>query len=55
MLELVYSICFSSCVGLKVAVKRIVGGKWGACGAQACIGIDYVLVEDKFKNNLVIM
>ncbi|XP_062143551.1 aldehyde dehydrogenase family 3 member F1-like [Alnus glutinosa] len=37
----------------KVAVKRIVGGKWGACGAQACIAIDYVLVEDKFKNNLI--
>lgn len=55
MLELVYLICFSSCVGLKVAVQRIVGGKWGACSGQACIGIDYVLVEDQFKSNLVIM
>jgi hypothetical protein len=55
MLELVYLICFSSCVGLKVAVKRIIGGKWGACSGQACIGVDYVLVEDKFKSNLVTM
>lgn len=55
MLELVYLICFSSCVGLKVAVKRIIGGKWGACSGQACVGVDYVLVEDKFKTNLVTM
>ncbi|KAF7828920.1 Aldehyde dehydrogenase family 3 member F1 [Senna tora] len=37
----------------RLAVRRIVGGKWGPCSGQACIGIDYVLVEDKFKNVLV--
>ncbi|CAA0839239.1 Aldehyde dehydrogenase family 3 member F1 [Striga hermonthica] len=30
---------------LQVAVKRIAGGKWGPCAGQACIGIDYVLVQ----------
>ncbi|KAJ7953073.1 Aldehyde dehydrogenase [Quillaja saponaria] len=38
---------------LKVAIKRIVGGKWGPCSGQACIGIDYVLVEDKLKTILI--
>lgn len=32
---------------LQVAVKRIVGGKWGPCAGQACIGVDYVLVQQK--------
>ncbi|XP_022136446.1 aldehyde dehydrogenase family 3 member F1 [Momordica charantia] len=38
---------------MKVAVKRIVGGKWGPCSGQACIGIDYVLVEEKFASELI--
>ncbi|KAF3440751.1 hypothetical protein FNV43_RR19037 [Rhamnella rubrinervis] len=38
---------------MKVAVKRIVGGKWGPCGGQVCIGIDYVLVEEKFASTLI--
>lgn len=38
---------------LKVAVQRIAGAKWGPCGGQACIGIDYVLVEDKFASTLI--
>ncbi|KAH7519963.1 hypothetical protein FEM48_Zijuj08G0093200 [Ziziphus jujuba var. spinosa] len=33
---------------IKVAVKRIVAGKWGPCSGQACIGVDYMLVEEKF-------
>ncbi|XP_059439079.1 aldehyde dehydrogenase family 3 member F1 [Corylus avellana] len=37
----------------KVAVKRIIGGKWGACSGQACVGVDYILLEDKFKTNLI--
>ncbi|KAL1369740.1 hypothetical protein HN51_000109 [Arachis hypogaea] len=37
----------------KLAVKRIVGGKWGPCSGQACIGIDYVLVEEKVSSHLV--
>ncbi|KAI3451021.1 hypothetical protein Pfo_007686 [Paulownia fortunei] len=38
---------------LKVAVKRIAGGKWGPCAGQACIGIDYVLVQQKLAPLLV--
>ncbi|KAM0945566.1 putative aldehyde dehydrogenase (NAD(P)(+)) [Dioscorea sansibarensis] len=38
---------------LKVAVRRIVGGKWGPCCGQACIGVDYLLVEDKFASILI--
>ncbi|KAI4314795.1 hypothetical protein L6164_027667 [Bauhinia variegata] len=38
---------------LKTAVKRIVGGKWGPCSGQACIAVDYVLVEEKFAPVLI--
>ncbi|KAF5207860.1 Aldehyde dehydrogenase [Thalictrum thalictroides] len=38
---------------LKIAVKRILGGKYASCGGQACIGIDYVLVDEKFAPKLV--
>ncbi|KAL0549644.1 hypothetical protein IC582_014131 [Cucumis melo] len=38
---------------MKVAAKRIVGGNWGPCTGQACIGIDYALVDDKFALELV--
>ncbi|XP_008803615.2 aldehyde dehydrogenase family 3 member F1 [Phoenix dactylifera] len=37
----------------KMAVERVVGGKWGPCCGQACIAIDYMLVEDKFAPILV--
>ncbi|XP_028774621.1 aldehyde dehydrogenase family 3 member F1 [Neltuma alba] len=37
----------------RMAVKRIVGGKWGTCSGQACIGIDYVLVEEKLADVLI--
>ncbi|KAK7250789.1 hypothetical protein RIF29_33466 [Crotalaria pallida] len=37
----------------KLAAKRIVGGKWGPCSGQACIGIDYVLVEEKLSSALI--
>ncbi|XP_027346907.1 aldehyde dehydrogenase family 3 member F1 [Abrus precatorius] len=37
----------------KFAAKRIVGGKWGPCSGQACIGIDYLLVEEKFSSALI--
>lgn len=39
----------------KVSVDRIVGGKWGSCSGQACIGIDYLLVEEKFAPIVVEM
>ncbi|CAM8964545.1 unnamed protein product [Rhodiola kirilowii] len=37
----------------KVAVKRVLGAKFGACGGQACIAIDYILVEKKNVEKLV--
>ncbi|KAM4084744.1 hypothetical protein ACJW30_08G155700 [Castanea mollissima] len=43
----------SSSWDLKVAVKRIVYGKFGCCAAQACIAIDYILVEMKFTRTVV--
>ncbi|KAL6903414.1 hypothetical protein ACP4OV_004227 [Aristida adscensionis] len=33
---------------LRYAVNRVVGGKWSCCAGQACIAIDYVLVEERF-------
>ncbi|KAG5623400.1 hypothetical protein H5410_008618 [Solanum commersonii] len=43
----------SNSYDLQVAVKRIAGGKWGPCNGQACIGIDYVLVETQFAPVLI--
>ncbi|KAL4326985.1 hypothetical protein AHAS_Ahas13G0054800 [Arachis hypogaea] len=43
----------SSSWDLEVAVKRILVGKYGACGGQACIAIDYVLVENQYYPKLV--
>lgn len=43
----------SSSWDTKVAVKRIILGKFGACAGQACIAIDYILVEKKFAPTLV--
>ncbi|KAH1113361.1 hypothetical protein J1N35_006739 [Gossypium stocksii] len=37
----------------KVTAKRIVGGKWGPCTGQACIAIDYLLVEEKLASILI--
>lgn len=37
----------------EAAVNRIIGAKYGACGGQACIAIDYVLIENKFTSTLV--
>ncbi|XP_024032931.1 aldehyde dehydrogenase family 3 member F1 isoform X2 [Morus notabilis] len=44
---------FSNPRDFKVAIKRIVGGKWGPCSGQACIGIDYLLVEEKLASTLI--
>lgn len=38
---------------IEVAVKRLASAKWGAYSGQACIGIDYLLVEEKFASALV--
>ncbi|XP_020224013.1 aldehyde dehydrogenase family 3 member F1 [Cajanus cajan] len=37
----------------EVAAKRILVAKFGACAGQACIAIDYILVEKGFSSNLV--
>lgn len=48
-----------SCIGnnliltCKSTAQRIVIGKFGACAGQACVAIDYVLVEHKFISTLV--
>lgn len=38
---------------LQVAIKRIASGKWGPCSGQACVGIDYILVEHQHASKLV--
>ncbi|KAH6812950.1 aldehyde dehydrogenase 3F1 [Perilla frutescens var. frutescens] len=37
----------------QTALKRILAAKFGTCAGQACIGIDYILVENKFSSTLV--
>ncbi|XP_057953466.1 aldehyde dehydrogenase family 3 member F1-like isoform X2 [Malania oleifera] len=37
----------------KMTVKRLVTGKFGVCGGQACVGVDYILVEKQFASTLV--
>ncbi|KAI9195086.1 hypothetical protein LWI28_011458 [Acer negundo] len=37
----------------EVAINRIVVSKYGACAGQACIAIDYVLVEEQFTSTVV--
>ncbi|XP_057456193.1 aldehyde dehydrogenase family 3 member F1-like [Lotus japonicus] len=43
----------SSSWDLEVAVKRIMVGKYGTCAGQACIAVDYVLVENRYCLKLV--
>ncbi|XP_066344410.1 aldehyde dehydrogenase family 3 member F1-like [Miscanthus floridulus] len=38
---------------LQISVNRIIVGKWSTCAAQACIAIDYVLVEERFAPILI--
>lgn len=37
----------------KVAMKRLTSAKWGACGGQTCVAVDYVLVEEQYASSLV--
>ncbi|KQK00542.1 aldehyde dehydrogenase family 3 member F1 isoform X2 [Brachypodium distachyon] len=37
----------------QVAVNRIAGAKWSTCAGQACIAIDYILVEEQFAPILI--
>ncbi|KAK1587670.1 hypothetical protein Q3G72_015660 [Acer saccharum] len=43
----------SSPSDIKTMVKRVMGGKWGPCSGQACIGVDYILVEEKFAPTMI--
>ncbi|KAE9600365.1 putative aldehyde dehydrogenase (NAD(+)) [Lupinus albus] len=43
----------SASLDKKVAVKRILVAKYGACAGQACIAIDYILVQKSFSSELV--
>ncbi|XP_027355342.1 aldehyde dehydrogenase family 3 member F1-like [Abrus precatorius] len=38
---------------IEVATKRIIVGKYGTCAGQACIAIDYVLVERGYCSKVV--
>ncbi|GJN02199.1 hypothetical protein PR202_ga19524 [Eleusine coracana subsp. coracana] len=38
----------SSARELQIAVNRIVGAKWSCCAGQACLAIDYLLVEERY-------
>ncbi|CAH8274149.1 unnamed protein product [Arabidopsis lyrata] len=40
---------------IKSVVKRIAGGKWGSCSGQACISVDYVLIEKSYASSLIDM
>ncbi|CAA0805790.1 Aldehyde dehydrogenase family 3 member F1 [Striga hermonthica] len=37
----------------KIALRRMVSAKFGTCAGQACIAIDYILVEKDFASTLV--
>ncbi|GFP87015.1 aldehyde dehydrogenase family 3 member f1 [Phtheirospermum japonicum] len=43
----------SSSWAQKMAVNRILSAKFGTCAGQACVAIDYILVEKKFSSTLV--
>ncbi|PWZ45081.1 hypothetical protein Zm00014a_002633 [Zea mays] len=38
---------------LQISVNRMIAGKWSSCAGQACIAIDYVLVEERFAPILI--
>ncbi|KAH7686947.1 Aldehyde dehydrogenase NAD(P)-dependent protein [Dioscorea alata] len=43
----------SSSKDRQAAINRVVGGKWGSCYGQVCIGIDYLFVEEKFVSVVI--
>ncbi|KAG0454037.1 hypothetical protein HPP92_025341 [Vanilla planifolia] len=38
---------------MMITVNRVAGAKWGLCSGQACISIDYILVDEKFAPVLI--
>uniref|UniRef100_A0A0D9YVN2 Aldehyde dehydrogenase n=1 Tax=Oryza glumipatula TaxID=40148 RepID=A0A0D9YVN2_9ORYZ len=45
--------CLDSKRECQVAVNRIIGAKWSTCAGQACVAIDYILVEEEFAPFLI--
>lgn len=43
----------SSARKVQIAVNRLISAKWSSCAGQACIAIDYVLVEERFAPTLI--
>ncbi|KAF6147756.1 hypothetical protein GIB67_006729 [Kingdonia uniflora] len=37
----------------KIALKRLVSGKYSPCSGQACVGVDYILVDENFAPALI--
>lgn len=35
-------------------MNRVIFAKWSSCAGQACIAIDYVLVEERFAPTLLL-
>ncbi|KAJ9697977.1 hypothetical protein PVL29_007203 [Vitis rotundifolia] len=46
---------FSSSWDKEMVIKRVLGGKFGTCAGQACIAIDYILVQEGFAPTLVLL
>ncbi|KAK8940406.1 Aldehyde dehydrogenase family 3 member F1 [Platanthera zijinensis] len=38
---------------IRVTINRVAAAKWGLCSGQACIAIDYLLVEENFAPLLI--
>ncbi|GER38355.1 aldehyde dehydrogenase [Striga asiatica] len=45
--------CLPSSWDQKIALRRMLSAKFGTCAGQACIAIDYILVEKNFASTLV--
>ncbi|KAK0575961.1 hypothetical protein LWI29_009673 [Acer saccharum] len=46
-------VVVDSGINLQVAVRRIIGGKWGCNNGQACISPDYIIITKDYAPNLV--
>ncbi|KAM0915425.1 hypothetical protein ACQ4PT_010834 [Festuca glaucescens] len=40
---------------LQTSVNRVIFAKWSSCAGQACVAIDYILVEERFAPTLIKM
>ncbi|PAN39346.1 hypothetical protein PAHAL_7G236600 [Panicum hallii] len=49
----IFDAAAASARDLQVSANRIIAGKWSPCAGQACIAIDYVLVEERFAPVLI--